>query len=271
MIKDLIQNVLREYPRLSKESKFKFSCHKGLSCFTKCCGDVNIFLTPYDVLRMKKALGLSSGEFLEKYTVSPFWDKQELPLVLLRMQDNERKSCPFVTTEGCSIYQDRPWSCRMFPLGIASTKTADRPDGLDLCFMVEDGSSCQGFKEDREWTVAEWWKNQGIDLYDKKCEPYKELTLHERFRQGKLLGPAKAQMFYITCYDLDRFRRLILNSSFFGRFEVADDVIERIKTDDEALLNFGYDWLRFSLFGEDTLKVRAEVLEEQKKVLFKSK
>ena len=270
MFKSWTEAILKEYPRLAPESKFRFSCHKGLSCFTRCCADVNIFLTPYDVLRMKRALNLSSGEFLEKYTVSPYLSEQKLPLVLLKMQNDARKSCPLVTPKGCAIYEDRPWSCRMFPLGIASSKTTDRPDGMEFCFIADEGFSCSGFKDDREWTVADWWNDQGIDLYDKKCEPYKEITLHRLFREGKGIGPAKTMVFYLTCYDLDRFRKLILESSFFSRFEVAEEVVEKIKTDDEALLNFGYDWLRFSLFGENTLKVKAEVLEEKKKTLFKT-
>ena len=270
MFKSWKEAILKEYPRLSPGSKFRFSCHKEISCFTQCCADINIFLTPYDVLRMKRALNIPSGEFLEKYTVSPFLSEQKLPLVLLKMQDDARKSCPFITSEGCAIYEDRPWSCRMFPLGIASSKTADRPDGLEFCFIVEEGFSCLGFEENKEWTVAGWWQNQGIDIYDKKCEPYKEITLHRLLREGKGIGPAKTMMFYLTCYDLDRFRTFVLKSSFFNRFDVAEEVVEKIKTDDEALLNFGYDWLKFSLFGENTIRVKGEVLEEKKQELFKS-
>ena len=48
--------VLDEYPRMDLDSTFKFSCHPKVSCFNQCCRDVNIFLTPYDVLRMKKRL-----------------------------------------------------------------------------------------------------------------------------------------------------------------------------------------------------------------------
>jgi hypothetical protein len=149
----------------------------------------------------------------------------------------------------------------MYPLGMASSKTADVADGEEFCFIVDEGFSCVGFKESKEWTVAEWWKDQGIDLYEKKCEPYKEITLHRRFREGKGLEPAKAQVFFLTCYDLDRFRGLLFRSSFFSRFVVEDKIIEKIATDDEALLNFGYDWLRFSLCGEDTLKIKGEVVE----------
>jgi hypothetical protein len=59
----LKQKVLKEYPRLGIDDKFKFACKQAFKCFTKCCADVNIFLTPYDILRMKKRLNIKSGQF----------------------------------------------------------------------------------------------------------------------------------------------------------------------------------------------------------------
>ena len=64
-----------------------------------------------------------SAEFLEKYTIQPFTKDQKLPVVILKLNDDEIKQCQFVKEEGCSIYEDRPWSCRMYPIGLASQKT----------------------------------------------------------------------------------------------------------------------------------------------------
>ena len=47
----------------------EFSCHKGISCWNACCSNIDISLTPYDVLRMKRHLGITSTEFLRDYTV----------------------------------------------------------------------------------------------------------------------------------------------------------------------------------------------------------
>jgi len=72
--------------RLSADSKFKFECHKGVKCFTKCCRDINIALTPYDIIRLKNRLQLSSDEFLAMYTQCTrflvFWKKQTFPWLL---------------------------------------------------------------------------------------------------------------------------------------------------------------------------------------------
>ena len=50
--------------RLNQDSKFTFLCHKEVKCFTKCCRGINIVLTPYDIIRLKNRLQLSSDEFL---------------------------------------------------------------------------------------------------------------------------------------------------------------------------------------------------------------
>jgi hypothetical protein len=64
------------------------------------------------------------------------------------------------------------------------------------------------------------------------------------------------EMFFIGCYDLDTFRRLVFHSSFLDRFAVAPDVVERLKKDDFELQRFAFRWLRFALFGEPTITVR---------------
>mgnify|MGYP003572990922 CR=1 FL=1 len=67
----LRERILADSPRLGLDDTFEFSCHPGISCFNQCCADVNIFLSPYDVLRMKKRLSVPSTEFLDTYTRLP--------------------------------------------------------------------------------------------------------------------------------------------------------------------------------------------------------
>ena len=56
--------------RLGLDNKFKFKCHNGVTCFTKCCRGINIILTPYDIIRLKKRLQLSSEEYNKNYEIS---------------------------------------------------------------------------------------------------------------------------------------------------------------------------------------------------------
>ena len=260
--------ILREYPRLSLQSKFRFACNPEVPCFGRCCANVNIFLTPYDVLRMKNALGITSGEFLERYTIPLMLEGAQLPVVVLKMGDDEQKKCPFVSDRGCTIYDDRPWSCRMYPLGLASSRTTG-DEGEEFCFVVEeDDSLCQGFKQDTEWTVEGWLQDQDVDVFNRKSESYMQLTLHPYLLKNKVLDEKKIPAFFKTCYDLDGFRERLFRSSFFDRFEVDEDVKEAIRTDDEALMEFGITkWLRFALFHEDTMILRDEELERGAKSL----
>ena len=87
-----------------------------MACFNECCRNLNQFLYPYDILRLKKKLGLTSGEFLERYTTQHIGPESGLPIVTLKTADAERLTCPFVTEKGCRVYSDRPASCRTYPL-----------------------------------------------------------------------------------------------------------------------------------------------------------
>jgi uncharacterized protein len=259
------ERILDNYERLNIESKFTFSCGDNLPCFTRCCGDVNIVLSPYDVLRLKLKLGISSTEFLDKYTVLPFTKEQQLPIPLLRMNEDDNKRCFFVTDEGCQVYDDRPWPCRMYPVGMASAEGMDGKSGEDFYFMMGE-DDCDGIGTGKEWTIKEWTRNQGIDDYNEFGDMFKKLTLHPFFQQGGALPPKKIEMFHMCLYDLDRFRSFLFDMpGFFERFEVQDWVIERMKTSDSEVLRFAFTWLRFALFGEDTVAIRPEVAEKVKK------
>jgi Fe-S-cluster containining protein len=271
-IRKLEEKILEDSARLGLDDTFKFGCHPGVSCFNRCCHDVNIFLSPYDVLRLKNRLGMKSSEFLDKYAILPLQKEMTTPVVVLRMNDDESKSCQFLTEEGCGVYSDRPWPCRMYPLGMAAQK--DTPDGWQgesFYFLLQE-EVCKGFGEEKEWTVREWLDNQGIDEYDRWGGGYRELTLHEFFQQeGAALSPERMHMLFTACYDLDKFREFVFESTLLDRFEIDEEFIEGMRKDDEELLRFGYHWLRFSVFGESTMKVKPEVAEAFKGSLDKQK
>ena len=247
---------------LSPDGRFRFSCHNRLSCFKTCCADINIFLTPYDLLRIRRATGLPSGEFLKRYTI-PLLGDDGLPLVVIKMMEDENKSCPFMTSDGCKIYQDRPWSCRMYPLFPASSEEEE--------FFIEEGSACLGFREEKQWTIDEWKKAQEIDIYDKMNESYKEITHHDYFQKGNKLESGKTKLIYTACYDLNEFKRFLFETRFFDIYDVEKGTIDRVREDEEELLSFGYRWVRFNLFEEDTLRLKDKtfnkILQDKRKAI----
>ncbi len=264
--KSIKDKILTEYKRLSLHDKFHFACHAGLPCFTKCCSDVNIVLTPYDVLRLRRRLGIGSEEFIERYTILPqIPEGQKLPVVLLKM-DEQTRACQLVSEKGCTVYTDRPWACRMYPVGMASERSADKPDGEEFYFLLED-RRCHGLEEPNELTIRQWLESQQTADYDAANEELKNVTLHKFLTHGYALEPEHRQMYFMACYNLDRFREFIFESSFLRKFDIEPDVVEAIRDDDEALLRFAYRWLRFALFHERTVKVNEEYERAKRKVL----
>lgn len=242
-----------ENVRISLDGKFKFSCHKELACYNTCCRDVNIFLTPYDVLRMRRLNGLPSGEFLKGYTIA-LLGEEGLPLVVLRMMEDENKTCRFVTRDGCSIYWDRPWSCRMYPLFPVSSEESE--------FSIKEKSSCLGVREEKQWTPKEWKNDQDIYIYDKMNESYKDITHHVYFQKGNKLDSGKKKLLYTASYDLDSFKRFLFETRIFDIYDVEKELIKKIKNEEEELLSFGYRWVRFSLFSEDTLELKDKEMDK---------
>lgn len=233
---------------------FNFACRKGLSCFTQCCQDVNIFLTPYDVLRMKNRLGVSSDEFLSTYTTVLVHKGSGIPLVRLNMVGEERK-CPFVTAEGCSIYPDRPWACRMAPI--------DVDEAGNIVFML-DKTQCQGFDEEPEWTLESWMADQGIDEYASIEETFNEIISSTTLKDHYVLSQDLTEAFLMAAYNVDKFRRFVLETDFLKVFDIPAEVAEAVRTDDIELLKLGFQWLKFGLIDPSALKIREEELEARK-------
>lgn len=243
---------------LSLDHRFKFRCHKGVSCFTKCCSNIDILLTPYDIVRLKNRLGMLSGLFLLQYTYIDIDEKTSHPFVFLKMSDDAERRCPFVTPEGCSVYSDRPANCRYYPVGQASLKKMDeaikRPYTEEFYFFVRE-DHCKGFQEDKEWTIRQWREDQEAELYDEINRPWKEI-LFRRNLPGTELDEKKQKAFYMASYDIDRFRDFVFNSGFLDRFEVSQETVQNIKNDEVALLHFAFSYIKYILMMEETLRLR---------------
>jgi len=236
--------------RLRLNSKFVFKCHKGVKCFTKCCRDINIILTPYDIIRLKNRLQLSSEEFLAMYTRPELLEKTDLPVVVLKKMDDDLKSCPFVTDKGCIIYKDRPTTCRYYPLGVASLSHKEGVDGDEFYFFVHE-PHCLGFEEKKEWTVREWRTNQGADIHDDINAGWTDLVVRKRsFPPNVKLMEESKQLFFLVSYNIDKFREFVFESTFLNRYDIDEATVKKIREDEIALLKFGLKWLKDTLFKE---------------------
>ncbi|HTY22448.1 MAG TPA: YkgJ family cysteine cluster protein [Desulfomonilaceae bacterium] len=247
--------ALQPVARLTGQDVFRFECGPHVPCFTECCAKLELRITPYDVLRLKKKLGMSSGAFLDSYTSMKLDAAHGFPEFVLKMDSETGNRCPFVTPQGCSVYEDRPGACRMYPLGRASTSHPLDGGRREFYFTVKE-DHCRGFEQKKEWKVSEWVDGQGLMEYNRVNDLLMELYVLKTRGKAVALGPQHMQMFVMACYNLDRFRDFIFQSKFLEKFELEDGIEDAIRRDDRELLVFGVRWLRFALFREPVLSIR---------------
>lgn len=233
--------------KLTLDDTFRFACYKGIECFNKCCSNLTLFLTPYDIIRIKNRLGLTSTEFLEKYTTCQIGDSSGLPVVFLKMKEDS--SCPFVTEEGCSIYSDRPGSCRLYPLARMRSKKEE------YYYIVRE-NHCKGFEEETEWSVREWLEEQGAEIYNEMNDLFMEVLASRMKCPERQFTDKELKMFYMACYNIDRFKDFVSQTSFLDYFDIDEGIVN---ASDEELMKLAIKWVRFSIFREKTLKLRSSI------------
>ena len=230
--------------RIEKEETFHFSCHPAVSCFTDCCRQLELALTPYDVLRLKKGCGLRSEEFLDRYVIIEQEEHETFPRFYLTMVDDGRASCVFVSDAGCTLYQDRPGACRAYPLGRAAIR---HDDTMEEFFVLLQESHCQGFQEQQEQNGATYSAEQELTIYNRFNDAVAAILQHDQIRQGKRLSEKQIEQFILALYNLDQFRTLLLTEQIPGTTAV-DDTTRRRLADDEELLLYAINWLKDILF-----------------------
>lgn len=223
----------KEQPVFTAASPFKFVCSDSLLCFTQCCRDVNIFLTPYDVLRLRRSLKIGSGEFLAKYTMHFLARVTNIPVVQFKMNP-ETLYCQLVSEAGCTVYEDRPWACRMYPLDLTAKEDEYRAIvGKDRCF---------GFSEPASWSMDEWLKNQGVGPFVEMEHIYR-MVMPERFVPGAPMDEGLGRLLFLA-YDLDRFAKLLDDTRFKTFYQVDDELLKKVRENDEELLKLAYRYIR---------------------------
>jgi len=236
--------------RLCGAKKFSFGCHSRVNCFTECCRELELALTPYDVLRLRKKLALSSADFINRYIVLEQEENDFFPRLYLGMVDDGRASCPFVGPAGCMVYGDRPGACRAYPVGRGVTLA---PDGRqqEIYVLVKE-NHCLGFGEPQSYSVAEWFHNQGLSEYNAMNDKVMSLLYHEQARQGTRLTHEQVGFFLLAFYKLDEFKEFISGADFLTRFNVTEKEIQAFLIDEESLLRFAVRWLKKTLFNDES-------------------
>jgi Fe-S-cluster containining protein len=256
---DQTQGKARVEPvQLSRDSRIHFRCGKDLPCYTQCCRGLDLVLTPYDIIRLKKRVGLPSDEFLAIYTKPELLFQTDLPVPTLRLLDDPEQSCPFVREEGCLVYTDRPTACRYYPVGAATMRRQYADQSEEWFFLVKE-PHCKGHDCPDEWSIQEWRDDQGAKEYDQINAPWYDLVVRKRSIPPNVKFSEKAKaMFYMASYNLDHFRRFVFESSFLEVFPLPPEKAEEVRRDDVALLRLGCEWLKGVMFRHGDMQVGEE-------------
>jgi hypothetical protein len=255
--------------RLEPDDMFAFRCHKGIGCWNKCCHDTDITLTPMDILRLSRRLELRPRDFLKEHTRPAIHEQSNLPVAKLKMRgEDDTGACVFMhDVDGCTVYPDRPASCRYYPLGFASVKLRDAEGTADFHFLVKE-SHCLGHEESKLQSVDAFRREQGVEDYDRINRGWMDILMKMvSWRTlggpgGKDISPQAQRMFFMVSTDVEAFRDFVFKTRFLETYQIDADMIEKLKVEDELLLVLGFDWMKNVLFNEPTIALREAVLRQ---------
>ncbi len=244
--------------RLEEGDAFSFRCHPGVGCFNRCCRNLNMFLYPYDVLRLRERLGISSEKFIDEYVDVVLRPDSYFPEVLLRMAENEERTCPFLAGAGCTVYPDRPDACRTFPVEIGQFFDAGAKKYRPIRFF-RPPDFCMGRHETLEWTPKTWARDQEAVEYNRMTTLWAEIKGLFQTDPWGAEGPKgpRARMAFMAAYNIDKFREFMFGSSFLKRHKVKAPILKKIKAgDDVELMKIGFAWVKLFIWGITTKNLK---------------
>ncbi len=232
--------------RIGEEEKFSFACHPGVKCFTHCCRELELALTPYDLLRLRKATGLRSRELIDQYIIIEQTPVDVFPRLYLTMVDDGKASCVFVSDKGCTVYDHRPGACRAYPSGRGAMRNAQGK--IEEFFVLLKEEHCHGFEEQPEQDVSTYSNDQGLQKYNTFNDKIAQILQHEQIRQGKVLTKTQVNHFTLALYDIDTFKDRLIAENLPDTPALTESEKELLQ-DDEQLLLFGIKWITSRLFS----------------------
>jgi Fe-S-cluster containining protein len=117
------QHIVRT---VNRKSQFSYACNAcGL-----CCHNKVITLSPYDVIRLARAVGIATREAIERFTIRRG--------SILKFTDHG--ACIALEGARCGVHRGRPLACRLYPLGIERIEDS----GSEKFVMVEPAPGSLG-------------------------------------------------------------------------------------------------------------------------------
>jgi len=230
---------------INRNSRFSFSCHKGVTCFTECCRLLELALSPYDILRLRKGTGMSSSKLFENFIITEHEPDEPFPRFYLTMVDDGRASCIFVAESGCTVYKHRPAACRTYPLGRAVIRGED--DAVDENYVLIRENHCRGFAEEKEQDCKLYTEEQGLGVYNKFNDAVAVILQHDTIRKGHIPSKQQVEYYTLALYNIDTFREKIFSDGI-PSIQLSSSQQDCLR-DDEQLLLFAITWLYEELYS----------------------
>ena len=168
----------------------------------------------------------------------------------MKPKDPHKLTCPFVTDTGCRVYENRPSSCRTYPL-VRTAARSRSSEETTTQYLVLRESHCLGFEEGQTRTLQQWIDEQELAAYDKNNDKLMQIiSLKNRLIPGPLEHDARRR-FHTALYDLDNFRKQIQNTGRLDEYHVNTSIMDAAFKDDVALLDLGIEWIKHVVFGQD--------------------
>lgn len=238
---------------MKENDTFSFRCGPDLSCFGRCCRNLNLFLNPYDIVRLRKNLNIASSCFLDEYTDVVLRPSSHFPDVLLTMSDNDEKTCPFLSADGCAVYPDRPDTCRMFPIEYG-VLYGEHDNDAENVYIFRPPEFCAGRREQTVWTPLSWAGDQEAEPYNRMTRRWGDVKRYFGNDPWGGRGPdgPKGKMAFMAAYNIDSFREFVFKSSFLNRYKVKHALLGSLERDDEILLEFAFQWILHVLWNVES-------------------
>lgn len=201
------------------DDTFNFTCSRCNNCCKHRPGEGGFTipsLLPYDIIRLSRSLKITTTEFLERYAE---FDQRDWPSIkrpfLKFIGDEQEMRCPFLDDSGCSVHDDKPMICRLYPLGRFSLRTKviiTLPKKLKHC----PGGSGQ------EHTVRNWLDESGVQDHFKH-DKFWDLFFSMDIEIFNSLPQEGRDTFYTTLYDFDQ---ILVKFGFDGLSDPAEEIVD---------------------------------------------
>jgi Fe-S-cluster containining protein len=185
-LKDLVDNL--ENLKIGLDNTFQFSCSRCGRC---CYWRDDIMVSPSDVFRGSKVLGIYPLDFISKYCEIFLGGQSRTPLLRIK-SDMRDGHCVLLKNNQCIIHKGKPTVCALYPIG-RFIENNHSGDVLQVGY-INPGSHCG---HDETHSVREWIASFGLEEEE---EIFKQWSVYQ-FRFGPMFTDLENMLSHEEFYD----------------------------------------------------------------------